>query len=37
MAVLIASGVEAKRAVELLSSSGENLRVALDKHISGGA
>jgi N-acetylmuramic acid 6-phosphate etherase len=35
MAVLIASGVEPKRAIELLSSSGENLRVALDKHISG--
>jgi len=35
MAVLIASGVETKRATELLSSSGQNLRVALDKHLSG--
>jgi N-acetylmuramic acid 6-phosphate etherase len=35
VAVLIASGVEAKRAIDLLSSSGENLRIALERHISG--
>lgn len=34
MAVLIASGIGIKRAAELLRSSGQNLRVALDKHKS---
>jgi N-acetylmuramic acid 6-phosphate etherase len=36
LAVLVASGVEKTRATELLASSGENLRVALAKHTSGG-
>jgi N-acetylmuramic acid 6-phosphate etherase len=34
MAILIASGIETGRAAELLRSSGENLRVALDQYAS---